>query len=238
MEAAFTVRSLGWSFVFLFSVAALGFAVYSGTLVVPNRWNPWAPLKIEEPLHWLTRLKLARLSGDPALCLATLSQAEMRYTPVPDRDDANECGYTNAVRIEATTARVSEPFILSCRSAVALALWERHVVQPAAQARFGEPVSRLQHFGSYACRNVYGRKDAPLSRHATADAFDASAFVLAGGRSIRVDRDWGSSDADGAFLREIRDGACRVFDAVLGPEYNAAHRNHFHLDRGGFRLCR
>jgi hypothetical protein len=25
---------------------------------------------------------------------------------------------------------------------------------------------------------------------------------------------------------------------VLGPEYNAAHRDHFHLDRGSFRFCR
>ena len=57
-------------------------------------------------------------------------------------------------------------------------------------------------------------------------------------RRIRVQRDWGTSDAGGLFLREVRDGACRVFDGVLGPEYNEAHRDHFHLDRGGWRVCR
>nr|MBA3526869.1 extensin family protein [Sphingomonas sp.] len=46
-----------------------------------------------------------------------------------------------------------------------------------------------------------------------------------------------------AFLREVRDGACRLFPTVLSPDYNAAHRDHLHLDvanRGtaGWTLCR
>ncbi|MEC8937804.1 MAG: extensin family protein, partial [Pseudomonadota bacterium] len=28
------------------------------------------------------------------------------------------------------------------------------------------------------------------------------------------------------------------FGNVLGPEYNAAHADHFHLGMRGFRLCR
>jgi len=32
------------------------------------------------------------------------------------------------------------------------------------------------------------------------------------------------------FLRAIQDGACGIFGTVLGPESNAAHRDHFHLD--------
>jgi hypothetical protein len=133
---------------------------------------------------------------------------------------------------------VGQPFTLSCRSAVSLALWEFHVVQPAAREHFGTRVKRLEHAGTYACRNVYGRKDARLSRHATADAIDVTAFHLESGRRVRVERDWGSGGADGQFLRQVRNGACRVFDAVLGPEYNTAHRDHFHLDRGGWRVCR
>lgn len=41
-----------------------------------------------------------------------------------------------------------------------------------------------------------------------------------------------------AFLRQVRDGACHGFSAVLGPDYNAAHRDHFHFDRGPYRVCR
>ena len=219
-------------------LAWLGYAIHSGRVTVPDEWNPWAPLRVDEPLNWLTRYKLSRLSRDPALCLAVLSKADMRYATAPDHDGPGECGYVNAVRVSATSARVGEPFTLTCRSAVALAMWERHVVAPAAQKHFQRPVARLEHFGTYACRNVYGRKDAPLSRHATADAIDIAAFVLADGRQIRVEREWGSDDADGRFLRDVHDGACRLFDSVLGPEYNEAHRNHFHLDRGGYRICR
>ena len=43
---------------------------------------------------------------------------------------------------------------------------------------------------------------------------------------------------EAAFLREVNDGACRFFNAVLGPDYNAAHRDHFHLDMGRWRVCR
>jgi hypothetical protein len=220
------------------SLIALSYALYAGRLAIPDRWNPWAPLRIEEPLHWLTRLKLARVSREPALCLSVLEQANMRFKAVADRHIGPGCELRNAVRVEATSASIGQAFTLSCRTAVALALWEHHVVQPAARAHFGERIARLEHAGTYACRNVYGRKDAPLSRHATADAIDISGFVLDKGRRVRVARDWGTSDADGLFLREVHDGACRVFDSVLGPDYNAAHRDHFHFDRGGWRACR
>ena len=43
---------------------------------------------------------------------------------------------------------------------------------------------------------------------------------------------------DEFFTRELRDGACGLFNGVLGPDYNAAHRDHFHLDNGPFRICR
>lgn len=224
--------------VFLLLLSALGYAVYSGRIIVPDEWNPWARLKIEDPPNWLTRFKLARTSNDGRLCLAVLAQANMRFEPVADRDTGPGCGFRDAVRIQSTSAKVGEPFTLSCRSAVSLAMWEHHVVQPAARTHFNAPVARLEHFGSYACRNVYGRKDAPLSRHATADALDVGGFLLQNGRRISVARDWASDDPDGRFLREVHDGACGLFDSVLGPEYNAAHRDHFHLDRGGYRVCR
>ena len=224
--------------VILALLAALGYALYSGGIVVPDRYNPWAPLRIDEPPGWLTRFKLTRASGDAQQCRTILAQTQWRYSPVPDRETGPGCRIENAVRIEATSAAVGEPFTLSCRSALSLALWDRHVVQPAARTHFGATVKRLEHFGSYACRNIYGRRNAPLSRHATADALDVAGFVLSNGRRIGVQRDWGSGDADGLFLREVHAGACRVFDGVLGPDYNEAHRDHFHLERGGYSVCR
>ena len=149
----------------LVTVCAIGSAlIYFDAISIPAQWNPWAPLSIADPPNVLTRYKLSQLSSDAARCRAVLSQAQMRYTPLPDRRTGDGCGFDNAVRIEATTAGVGEPFSLSCRSAVALALWERHVMQPAAQRYFAASVARLEHFGSYSCRNVYGREDARRSR--------------------------------------------------------------------------
>ena len=144
----------------------------------------------------------------------------------------------DAVTIERTANEVGQPFSLTCRAAVSLALWEKHAVTPAAERHFALPVQRIEHFGSYACRNVYGRPDATRSRHATAEAFDVAGFVLADGRRIRVLGDWNEDSAAAHFLHDVRDGACRFFDGVLSPDYNAAHRDHLHLDRGPYGICR
>ena len=167
-----------------------------------------------------------------------LATTGIDYEPLSDRSTGPACGFFNAVRIDRTASRVNESFSLSCRAAVSLALWERHVLQPAAEKNFGQAVATMEHFGSYSCRNVYGRANATRSQHATAEALDVAGFVLEDGRRIRVVRDWSEQGAPAAFLREVRTGACRFFDGVLGPDYNEAHRDHFHFDRGPYRMCR
>ena len=97
-------------------------------------------------------------------------------------------------------------------------------LQPAAEAHLGARVAAVQHYGSFACRNIYNRKNAPRSEHATAEALDVAAFRLTDGRRISVLDDWGDDDAAGEFLREAQSGACGLFGTVLGPEYNAALR--------------
>ncbi|TXK60984.1 extensin family protein [Alkalisalibacterium limincola] len=226
----------------------------AGVLVVPDRHNPWAPLQIDDTPNWLTGFKLDRATRDPDLCMDTLAQSPMRYVDLPDRETGPGCGFTNAVRIERTSVAVGEPFSLSCRTALSLAMWEAHELQAAAEEHLGARVRAIEHFGSYACRNVYGRETGRRSQHATADALDIAGFVLDDGRRVRVVRDWqrvprlraapdtGPADEapspEALFLDDVHRGACRYFDAVLGPEYNQAHADHFHFDRGGFRACR
>jgi hypothetical protein len=38
------------------------------------------------------------------------------------------------------------------------------------------------------------------------------------------------SDGKGEFVKTVHDEACKTFGTTLGPEANAAHKNHFHLD--------
>ena len=107
------------------------------------------------------------------------------------------------MRITATPTPVSQPFVLECPAAVALALWERHSVQPLARRLLGAPVARIDHVGSFACRNIGGEAGGRRSEHASANALDVAGFVLANGRTIRVARDWGADNPRGRFLREV-----------------------------------
>ena len=90
--------------------------------------------------------------------------------------------------------------------------------------------------GSYSCRNIAG--SGKLSEHAHANAIDVSAFVLADGRRITVENNWKSGRREMQFLAAIHDSACKRFGTVLSPNYNAAHRDHFHLDMSGNGYCR
>jgi len=87
---------------------------------------------------------------------------------------------------------------------------------------------------------MYNREGASWSEHATADAVDIAAFRLADGTRITLVGDWDDRGSKARFLRDVRDGACGLFSTVLSPDYNAAHRDHFHLDQAErmWRACR
>lgn len=219
-------------------VAGALYGVRSGAIDVPPDCNPWAQLDVNAEPNFLTRHKLNRLSKSSEQCQQVLATTDIEFERLDNKVTGPACGFFNAVRVDRTSSRVSKPFSLSCRAAVSLALWERHVLAPAAQKYFGQNVATLEHFGSYSCRNVYGRANATRSQHATAEALDVAGFVLEDGQRIRVLKDWEEGAEKAAFLREVRTGACRFFDGVLSPDYNAAHRDHFHFDRGPYRVCR
>ena len=108
---------------------------------------------------------------------------------------------------------------------------------------FGSRVVAIDHAGSYSCRRLYGRSDGAYSEHATADAIDILGFRLADGTRVSVLNDWSGDSPKAQFLREVRDGSCRLFSTVLSPDYNAAHADHLHLDQtqrgnAGWRACR
>ncbi|WHO40360.1 extensin family protein [Sphingobium sp. AP49] len=207
---------------------------------------PWTKLDLAQPVGLFTGRKLAALTGDRAQCLALLEQAGVAYTPMQRGGGEGQCGYADAVRLKGERGAIGlspAGVAPSCPVAAALRVWEWQVVQPAAQRLFGQPVRSITHFGSYSCRRMYGRSQGDFSEHATADAIDISGFTLADGRRISVIGDWKGQGKDAAFLHAVRDGACGLFSTVLSPDYNAAHRDHFHLDQAergatGWRACR
>jgi len=205
---------------------------------------PWTKLDLRQPVGAYTGRKLAALAGDPVRCRALLREAGAAFTLLPPLRERAECGHHGAVRLAAREIgyRPAETGF-ACPVAAALLVWEREVVQAAAQRHLGRRVTGIDHFGAYSCRRMYGRGEGAWSEHARANAFDVAAFRLADGTRIALVNDWADPGAKGRFLREVRDGACQLFATVLSPDYNAAHRDHLHLDQAGrgemgWRACR
>lgn len=222
-------------FILLIALATL---VWTRGWRPPDRYNPWAPLDLRAEPDAFLRFKLARLGDDPAMCRAAIGEAGAVFATVPDREEESGCGWTNAVRLSAIgSARFASPVTVTCPLAASLVLFHRHLLQPSAEATYGAPVRTIDHVGSYACRNVYHRDKAPLSRHAMADALDVTGWRLTDGRRVTVEKGW-SAPGDATFLHGLQAGGCGYFGAFLGPGYNAAHRTHFHLQGRGFGLCR
>lgn len=209
---------------------------------------PWTPLDLGDPIGTFTGRKLTALGQEPLRCRQLLKDANIDHRTLSTRRDGPHCGYGNAVRVsfgeEPSIDYEPQSPVLSCPLAAALVLWERTVVQPAARQHLGAPVAKIRHFGTYACRRVYGGSSGGWSEHASANAIDVGRFDLTDGRRVSVAASWErGTEGERAFLREVRDGACELFATVLSPEYNEAHQDHFHLDQAsrgaaGWRMCR
>ena len=206
---------------------------------------PWTPLDLGEEPGMFTGRKLAALGDAPARCRALLTRAGIHYERIADRRDGPSCAYAGALRLTPGGARrialTPAGPTLSCPVAAALAMWEWSVVQPAAQHYLGTSVRQIEHYGTYNCRRIAGR--ANWSEHASANALDVAAFRLADGRRLTVLGDWKGDGPEATFLHKVRTGACPLFATVLSPDYNAAHRDHLHLDQAargawGWRACR
>jgi len=185
----------------------------------------------------------AMASEQTRRCLADLSAAGARFSPVPDRYFEAGCSTLGAVTLtglQGDEARFAVTNLgpVACPLAETLSAWARYGVDRAARQVLGSPLARIETMGSYSCRDVAGR--GRRSTHATAQAIDVAAFVLADGQRISVIGNWADgSEREREFLRLVHKSACKRFGTVLGPDYNAAHRDHFHLEdgrRGGF--CR
>ena len=205
---------------------------------------PWTALDLGDPIGRFTASKIAGLGEEPAQCQSLLGRTGVEDVPVPPRVSTPECSFRDGTRLAGRPVEYSPSgLVTSCPVAAALHLLETRVIEPAAQRHFGQSVEAVHHAGSFSCRRLYGRDEGAFSEHATADAIDITGFRLADGTRLSVLDDWAAGGRKAAFLHEVRDGACRLFTTVLSPDYNAAHRDHLHLDvanRGssGWTMCR
>ncbi len=185
-----------------------------------------------------SRASTAFAAPDARACLGALADSGVRFTPLPDQHFGGGCTALNAVRLSDIGTPVSNLGPMTCPLARAFTGWVQYAVLPAARQHLGQSVVRVETMGTYSCRNIYGGRSGRLSQHAHANAVDVSAFVLADGRRITLVNGWNGDPQARAFLRALQASACRRFGTVLGPDYNAAHRDHFHFDMSGNGFCR
>ncbi len=130
---------------------------------------------------------------------------------------------------------------MTCGLALAMGRFETLVNEESVR-HFGQPVARVEHQGTYNCREMAAYPGG-VSEHSYANAIDIKSFVIRGGREVSISRHYGRGpkppdSAEGRFLRAL---AARlygeaVFQVVLTPNFDGAHRSHFHLDLARYRV--
>lgn len=169
-------------------------------------------------------------------CMAEMDQYGTRYRTLPGQDYGGGCLVVGAVQLLDIGVPVTGLQAMRCPLANNFSKWVRFAVAPAARQILGSDVVRIESYGTFNCRPIAG--SGRLSEHGLANAVDVAAFALADGRRITVLDNWNGTPQEQRFLRTVFQSACRRFKTALGPEYNRAHANHFHLDMGGKPFCR
>ncbi len=177
---------------------------------------------------------------DRASCEAELNRRRIPYERVPEargviaplRLKGPVSGVTFRSSLPEKQRRTSLMEIYDCRLVLALDDWAKllakHDIVEVIHMSVYRPIS-----SRVALRGA-GR------RHGGALAIDAGFFKTKDGRTLSVERDFhgriGARPCPApASASELRKIACeahgaRLFNVLLTPDYNWAHRNHFHLE--------
>jgi len=226
--------------VFSATLLVCGVAFCLGQLAVhpdtplPREWNPTKRFYLDDPVTLLTPYKLDAAANDAQLCREVVQASDISAQLMDPLEVSAQCGIANRVRVTGAGQARLAPVETSCAVALRLAMWEKQGLQPAAQRHFGEGIAQISHFSSYNCRVIRGATTR-MSLHATGEAIDVSGFVLDSGKTLSLKADWAR---ELAFFEEVRDSACDWFETTLGPDYNALHADHFHLQSRGWGTCR
>ncbi|WP_236307327.1 extensin-like domain-containing protein [Enterobacter bugandensis] len=222
----------------LLTIFILGAIAMAGYRWLPSYYNPFTPLNLDDPPGRITQYKLRHLT--PEACASLLAQANQKklIRTQAVADSGGECPLNNVVRVRNFgPVSLNGSFLASCPLALSSALFVSQQARPLTKRFTGSELTRIEHLGSFACRNIYHRPDARRSEHATAEALDIAAFRLANGERVTVLNGWTSAKTQ-PWLKALLAASCGYYGNGLGPEYNAAHASHFHLGMRGFGLCR
>jgi hypothetical protein len=129
--------------------------------------------------------------------------------------------------------------LLTCGMALALADFER-IVQEEAERELGRRVIRIEHLGTYNCREMAAYD--LISEHSFANGIDLRRLHLQGGDTVDVLKHFRpevnpATDPKSKFLRRLANRLYdKVFSVVVTPFFDALHRNHIHVDLARYRV--
>jgi len=176
----------------------------------------------------------------PAACYAALQHRQVRFQRLPG---SGFNGIKMPIRllgklggIDVVPSHSAKRSVLDCRLALALLSWAPSMRQAG--------VVSLEHLSIYR-PGAHIRGGPRISGHAYALAIDAARFHMRDGRVLDVMSDWEDREhgdapclvrsAESQDARLIRRVVCaavdhNLFQVVLTPHYDYAHRNHVHLE--------
>ncbi|MCC0011986.1 MAG: extensin family protein [Rhodobiaceae bacterium] len=184
-------------------------------------------------VHFVDTYAPWRKDTELACLNAGLSYTSAFGTVEPELDGPKHCGAIRPIKMTYSAfgqVEMSPAALVRCPMVPAIDDWVRLSVVPAARMYFGQDVVAVENYGTYSCRPRNNRNGSKLSEHGFANAIDISGFRLADGRRISVKKNWNGDRDEQAFLRAVYSDGCQHFNTTLGPDTNAAHRDHFHFD--------
>jgi Extensin-like protein C-terminus len=178
-------------------------------------------------------------------CISDLTAKKIAFDQVGDIKEEG-CQLSGAIRLAVVPTPFGDVAIsgrpaMLCDFGRQFSTWVRDVAAPMTLAYTGKRLSQIESGSAFSCRARYDKPGAVPSEHAKGDAIDIAAFVLDGGRRLRVKGQ--ESDTERDLVRALRTTACGYFTTVLGPGSDAAHAEHFHFDTGlhgvtpNYRIC-
>ena len=184
------------------------------------------------------------LPAAEAQCRKNLDRLNVVYRELPTIGGQGDCGIAHPVEVSRLGGgvKMQPAATLTCEMAETLARWSKKELVPAARLRYLTGIDTIHQASSYSCRWVKGRKGGTLSEHGKGRALDIAQITLNNGKKIIVKKKAFWKFREKGLLQSVRSDGCDYFTTVLGPGYDADHKDHFHFDikerRNGGRSCR
>ena len=216
-------------------------SIFLSNKYVPSQHLFWKKINIDAPLGLATKTQLFRLALSPSESCMNLADNSTRFisSSADPQNNHDVCGWTVARHVSGSEdTRLLGATTMQCPLSMGVHVWIKELSK-IAKDEIGSELKLIHHFGSYSCRRQNGNNSGAWSEHAFANAWDISAFEFEDGRIISILKHWdGGTQVEQRFLRRSRDTACKIFRVTLSPDYNIAHKDHFHIDMGPHKSCR